>query len=80
MSTLSRKGWSRSWSVAAILLILIAALTIVLLDRIGRSEEGVKGKRRSGAVLAEVVRAPAGRPVSAPPVPSSGFAPQVRLG
>ena len=80
MSTLARKGWSRSWLIVCALLVLIVALSVALLDRNSRSEEGVKGKRRSGVVLTEVVRAPAGRPVAAPPAPSSGFAPQVRLG
>jgi hypothetical protein len=44
------------------------------------TEEGKKGKRRSGLVLTEVIRSPAAKSVVVPAAGASGFTPQVRLG
>ncbi|MGH2591925.1 MAG: sialidase family protein, partial [Anaerolineae bacterium] len=74
---------SRSWLVLTlvILVLLLAALALALLFGQGsQSEEGAKGKRRSGVVLSEVVSASAVQPAKAPLPPASGFAPQTRLG
>ncbi len=66
------------------LVMLGAAFVAVLLALLGSAEalkEGkAKGLRRSGAVLAEVVNAPAAQPVKVPPKAGPGFAPQTRLG
>ena len=79
MLTLVR-GSSRRWLYAVALLALLAGLIVALAAPRGEAIENVKGKRRSGAVLAEVVSAPAFRPVDAPAPAASGFAPQTRLG
>jgi len=80
MHTLTRKGSSRSWLLVTIVLLLIAALSIALLDVDGSPEAGGKSKRRSGIVLSEVVAASAVQPARAPSPPRTGFAPQTRLG
>ena len=81
MTTVARP--SRSWLVLTLVIpvLLLAALALALLFGQGsQSEEEVKGKRRSGVVLSEVVSASAVQPAKAPPPPASGFAPQTRLG
>lgn len=69
---------SRLWLYVSVLLLL--ALSAACVSRGADPEEGSKGKRRSGQVLAEVVQAPAGQPVKAPALAASGFTPQARLG
>jgi len=72
---------SRLLLVLVVPLLLLSLVTLTLsIARNGESEAGAKGKRRSGAVLSEVVAAPTGRPVKAPLPPASCFAPQTRLG
>ncbi len=80
MHPLTRKGSSHWWLLVTIALLLIAALSTALLNPGGSPEAGDKGKRRSGIVLDEVVRAPAAQRPQAPAAPPSGFAPQTRLG
>ncbi len=73
-------GLSRRWLYAIALLALLAGLIVALAAPRGEAIENAKGKRHSGAVLVEVVNAPAPRPVNAPAPAASGFAPQTRLG
>jgi hypothetical protein len=79
MLTLVR-GSSRRWLYAIALVALLGGLIVALAAPGGEAVENVKGKRRSGAVLAEVVGAPMPRPVTAPALAAPGFAPQTRLG
>ena len=69
---------SRLWWYVSVLLLL--ALSAACVSREAEPEEGNKGKRRSGQVLAEVVQSPAGQPVESPALAASGFTPQTRLG
>ncbi len=64
----------------ALLLLLLAPLWVALSGQGGELEEGVKLKRKSGQVFAEVVNAPAGQSVTVPRRAGAGFAPQTRLG
>jgi len=69
---------SRLWLYVSVLLLL--ALSAACVSREADSEEGQKGKRRSGQVLAEVVKSQAYQPAKAPALARSGFTPQLRLG
>ena len=81
MTTVARPSRSSLYLTLAVPVLLLVALSMALLfGQSGESEEGAKGKRRSGVVLSEVVSASAVQPAKAPPPPSSGFAPQTRLG
>lgn len=74
---------SRSWLYLAygLAALLIATLALMTLSDRDMSQAGSKNKRRSGAVLSEVIAAqPASQPVSIPAAPLRGFAPQTRLG
>jgi hypothetical protein len=70
----SRSFW---WQIGLIALLGALAFTLAAAAVVrGRA----KSVRRSGLVQAAVVAAAPGAPVSAPPAPPSGFAPQTRLG
>ncbi len=78
MNTSTRTSRPWFWGLTLLLSLIIPLLAMLAAGE-DEPDKG-KGRRRSGEVLAEVVRAPAGRPVKAPPQPPSGFAPQTRLG
>lgn len=64
------------WLCLAAIVLLVAACASPATE----DEEGLKGKRRSGQVLPEVVQAVAGQPVQVAAAGATGFAPQTRLG
>jgi hypothetical protein len=64
------------WLCLTAIILLVAACASPAQE----AEEGLKGKRRSGQVLPEVVQAAAGEPVQLAAAGPTGFAPQTRLG
>jgi len=80
MDAFAQRGPSRRWLYLSVSLALLAALFAGWVAWGNDLNEDAKGKRRSGIVLPEVVRAPVFQPAVAPAVPPSGFAPQTRLG
>lgn len=69
---------SRSWLYQSTLLLLLIALLAALIS--AGSGAGLKAKRRSGTVLANVVNAPVVQKKTAALPPGGGFSPQIRLG
>jgi len=70
---------TRSWLHISVLITLLISLFLVSAHAI-QSPGKARQLRRSGLVLNSVIESPVSGPVTAPPPPSSGFAPQTRLG